>query len=103
MENKTSKTAIVVRNSTKKPERKPRGKNKKTIVKEALGLDNLDSLKPEVFEVWKKLLKHKNIAHRKFAVREISKYTYPQKREHSGEVKVSYEDLLAQIKMRRVK
>lgn len=97
-----NKTAIIVHKSTKQI-RTPRGKGKRTKIVEALGLDNLDSLKPEVFQVWKKLLKSKTKDDRKFAVREISKYVYPQKREHSGEVKVSYEELLGQIKMRTVK
>lgn len=98
-----SKTAIIVRNPTKPLIKKPRGKGKRTKIVQALGLDNLDSLKPEVFQVWKRLIKSRSKEDRKFAVKEVSKYVYPQKREHSGEVKVSYEDLLAQIKMRTVK
>lgn len=61
-------------------------KHRRTIVKEVLGVQNIEDLKPEVLEVWKKLIQASNTKDQAYAAKEISKYIFPQKREHSGEL-----------------
>lgn len=71
------------------PNQNKRKRKRKTIVKEALGLNNLDDLKQEVLRVWGEYIRSNDIKLKGFAAKEISKYLFPQKREHSGEINAS--------------
>jgi len=73
-------------------------KQKRTILKEKLGLDNIEDLKEDVIKVWQELITSKDKKLKGFAAKEISKYIFSQKREHTGEfnekveVKIIYSD-----------
>lgn len=68
---KNGNTAASVQKGTKK---------KKTIIKETLGLDNLEALKPDVIRVWRECIQSANESTRITAAKEISKYLFAQKR-----------------------
>ena len=56
----------------------------KTVVKKALGLDNIEQLKNDCLQVWSDAIKSKSIKRREFAAKEISKYLFPQKKQIDG-------------------
>lgn len=56
-------------------------KQRRTIVKEKLGVNNIEDLKDDVLRVWTELLQSTNEDNRKFASKEISKYVFSTKKE----------------------
>ena len=61
-------------------------RNTKTIIKEILGLNDIQDLKPDVLYNWKKLLTNRRSTKYVFlANKEVSKYLFPQMREHKLE------------------
>ena len=60
--------------------------HKTTVVKEKLGLKNLQELEADLINTWYELLHSKNKNDKRFAVKEISKYVFPVKKEvsHTG-------------------
>jgi len=64
-----------------------RVKKRKTIIKEKLGLDNIEGMKEDVLNVWNDLITEGTKKEKMWAAKEMSKYIFPQKREHSGEIK----------------
>ena len=56
-------------------------KHKKTIVKEALGLQTIEELKDTVLENWREYLKHNNDNYKLTATKEVSKYLFATKKE----------------------
>ena len=78
---------------------KQKGKKRKsTLVKEALGLQNIEDLKPEVLKVWNSFIKSKDKKAQGYAAKEISKYIFAQKREHTGEFKANLKVVFENIK-----
>lgn len=73
-------------------------KKKQTIIKEQLGLDNIEELRTEVLKVWEKLITSKSDRVRGFAAKELSKYLFPQKREHSGTTQKNIKVIFHNIK-----
>jgi len=69
---------------------KGRLKNK-TLIKEKLGLDNIEDMKEDVIRVWHECINSNNSKDKQFAAKEMSKYIFPQKRELSGELKEKIE------------
>ncbi len=61
--------------------RKPGVKNKKTKVKEALGLKNIEDLKDKVLQNWFEFIADGNKQIRLIATKEISKYLWATKKE----------------------
>jgi hypothetical protein len=61
----------------------------KTVVKKALGLDNIEQLKIDCLKVWQDAIRSKSIKRREFAAKEISKYLFAQKKQIDGNVNVS--------------
>ena len=56
-------------------------KHKKTIVKEALGLQTIEELKDKCLRNWNKMLDDKNIQVQLTATKEVSKYLFATKKE----------------------
>ena len=65
---------------------KRRVKKKKTVLREILGINNIEDLKTDVLKVWANHIQSDDFEKHSFAAKEISKYIFPQKREHSGEI-----------------
>lgn len=65
---------------------KRRVKKKKTVLREILGINNIEDLKADVLKVWANHIQSTDYEKQSFAAKEISKYIFPQKREHSGEI-----------------
>ena len=63
-----------------------RGKEPRTIIKEKLGLNNIEDMKNDVLNVWKLLIAKGTKKEKAFAAKEMSKYLFAQKRELSGEL-----------------
>ena len=68
---------------------KRRVKKKKTVLREILGINNIEDLKKDVLKVWANHIQSDDFEKHSFAAKEISKYIFPQKREHSGEINSS--------------
>lgn len=68
---------------------KRRVKKKKTVLKEILGINNIEDLKADVLKVWANFIQSDNPNLQSFASKEAAKYIFPQKREHSGEINSS--------------
>ena len=71
-------------------------KHKKTIVKEAFGVENIEQLKDKCLRNWNKMLDSKNIQVQLIATKEVSKYLFPQKREINLGLQESELELLRQ-------
>lgn len=56
-------------------------KHARTIIREKLGIKNIEDLKNIVLENWKELVTSPNIEHRIIATKEISKYIFATKKE----------------------
>ncbi len=61
--------------------RKPGTKNKRTIIKDALGINSIEALKQICLENWHNLLTSSNYQIKFIATKEISKYLFAGKRE----------------------
>ena len=59
-------------------------KHKRTIVKQKLGLDNLYDLEEDLIKGWYKMLISKSKTDRRFALKEISRYVFPVRKEITG-------------------
>ncbi len=75
-------------------------KHKKTIMRERIGIDNIEQLAPAVIEIWIELLESNIKDDRKFASKEISKYIFSVKKEVTHN-ETPFEDFLAQISRQR--
>lgn len=73
-------------------------KKKQTIIKEQLGLDNIEDLREDSLKVFKEMLSDKDKVKRFLAAKEISKYIFPQKREHSGTTQKNIKVIFHNIK-----
>lgn len=65
-------------------------KHKRTILKEALGLDNIheiEDFKEGLLKLGKQFLKNKDINLKSFAWKELLKYTFPQKQNIDAKIK----------------
>jgi hypothetical protein len=76
------------------PNENKRKKKRKTIVKEQLGLKNIDDLKDDVLMIWKELVRKGTKEEKKYAAKEISKYLFAQKKEITGDMSFKFEDWL---------
>ncbi len=63
------------------PNEHKRKKKRKTIIREQLGLKNIEGLEGDVLKVWKRLIGSKSNKYSSLAAKEISKYLFPQKKE----------------------
>jgi len=61
-------------------------KHKNTRLRKILGIANIEDLKYDILIVWENLIKYGTKTEKRFAAKELSKYLFPQKREHSGEM-----------------
>ncbi len=71
------------------PQPSPESKRKpkrRTLIKQKLGIENIEDLKKDVLQVWGELIKSANTKEKVIAAKEMSKYIFPQKRELSGEL-----------------
>jgi len=59
-------------------------KHKKTLIKEKLGLNNLQDLELDLVKGWYELLYSKSKTDKRFALKEISRYVFPVKKEITG-------------------
>lgn len=88
---------------------KPKGaavkgtKHKKTIIKEALGVDNIEQLKTKCLRNWDKFLDDKNPQIQLIATKEVSKYLFAQKRDVNFGLSENELDLLRQGAIEQMK
>jgi hypothetical protein len=61
-------------------------KHKSTLIKEKLGLKNLYELEQDLIKAWYEMLHSTNKTDKRFALKEISRYVFPVKKEISGSV-----------------
>lgn len=61
-------------------------KHRNTIIKEKLEIREIDDLKETVLKNFKEFSESEDKRDREFATKEIAKYVFPQKREHSGKI-----------------
>ena len=61
--------------------RKAGTKNKRTIIKDTLGINSIEELKQVCLDNWLNLLHNSNIQIKLIATKEISKYLFSSKRE----------------------
>ncbi len=90
----TGKTRFQKGNQTAKL--KAGRQHAKTIIKEKLGLNNLQEFEGDLLQGWHEMLHSKNINNKRFALKEISRYVFAVKKEvthNSG----SIEDYLEKI------
>lgn len=58
--------------------------NKKTVMLQKCGLTKIGDLEAITLKNWKEFLESKNAQIRLIATKEVSKYIFPQKREHTS-------------------
>ena len=68
-------------------------KNKSTVIKEKLGIQNIEDLKEDVLKVWYELITSTNPDDKKFASKEISKYVFPTKKDITASLS-SFDDFI---------
>lgn len=78
-------------------------KNKRTIIKEALGVDNIEQLKTKCLRNWDKFLDDKNPQIQLIATKEVSKYLFAQKRDVNFGLSENELDLLRQGAIEQMK
>ena len=61
-------------------------KANKTLLKEAMGITGIEQLKKKTLENLNEFLDSTDKQTKMFATKEVAKYNFPQKREHSGEI-----------------
>lgn len=88
---------LFVKGNTEASKKKGK-RHKSTIIKEVIGLRNIEDLKPEVLKVWEAFIKSKDKKAQGYAAKEISKYIFAQKREHTGEFKANLKVVFENIK-----
>jgi hypothetical protein len=71
------------------PNESKRKPKQKTVLREILGVNNIEDLKADVLKVWANFIQSDNPNLQSFASKEAAKYIFPQKREHSGEINSS--------------
>lgn len=59
-------------------------KHKSTLIKEKLGLNNLYELEQDLIKAWYEMLHSTNKTDKRFALKEISRYVFPVKKEITG-------------------
>ncbi len=80
--NLTDKGKFKTGNTTAK--HKAGKKHKRTLIKEKLGLNNLQDLEQDLINGWYELLNSNSKTDKRFALKEISRYVFPVKKEVSG-------------------
>lgn len=56
-------------------------KHKATLIKEKLGINNLNDLEKDLLKAWYEMLHSKCKTDKRFALKEISRYVFPIKKE----------------------
>jgi len=80
--NLTDKGKFQIGNSIAK--HKTGKKHKATLIKEKLGLNNLYELEQDLIKAWYEMLHSTNKTDKRFALKEISRYVFPVKKEITG-------------------
>ncbi len=78
-------------------------KNKKTKIKEALGISNIEDLKEKVLQNWFEFIEDGNKQIRLIATKEISKYLWATKKEVNMGLNESELELLRQAAVEQMK
>ena len=75
-------------------------KHKSTLIKEKLGLKNLYELEQDLIKGWFEMLHSKSKADKRFALKEISRYVFPIKREIKESIVYDERELTKSIENR---
>ena len=83
--------------------RKKGSKDKKVIIKQALGISNIEDLKEKVLQNWFEFIEDGNKQIRLIATKEISKYLWATKKEVNMGLNESELELLRQAAVEQMK